>query len=199
MTEPHHLALFDFDGTITRSDSFLHFLLRAFSVRELATLVPGALWPIAGWGLGAVAAKPAKEAITMRLFRGRTVEELERRGRNFADAHMARLLRPAAIERIGWHRARGDTIVIVTASFRYWIEPWCARQNIALLATQLEERDGRLTGRFDGENCNGEEKVRRIRERYDLARYSRVFAYGNSKGDRPMLEIAHERAYRPFE
>lgn len=198
-TEPRGLALFDFDGTLTRGDSFLHFLLRGFSPRELLRLVPGAVVPSLGWGVGLVDAKAAKESISLRLFRGITVDELLARGTRFVHGHLPRMLRPRGLQRVQWHRERGHRVVVVTASFRYWIEPWCATEGIELIATQLEEQRGVLTGRFDGINCNGDEKVRRVRAAYDLGVYPRIWAYGNSRGDRPMLALAHEPAYRPFE
>lgn len=200
MSSPEHegLALFDFDGTLTQGDSFLHFLLRGFSARELLRLVPGAILPSLGWGVGLLEATPAKEAITQRLFRGLAAEALLGRGREFTEHHLPRLLRPRGLERVRWHQHRGHRVVVVTASFRYWIEPWCRDHGLDLVATKLEEVAGLLTGRFDGPNCNGEEKVRRVRAAYELGTYRRIWAYGNSSGDRPMLALAHEPAYRPF-
>ena len=193
------LALFDFDGTLTTADSFFHFLLKEHGVVELARFVPWALPKLLGWGLGVVDAKRAKEALAAGLYRGRSVESVEAMGEHFAHAHLPALLRPRAMERVAWHAARGHRVAVVTASFRYWIEPWARAQGLDLVATRLQERDGVLTGRFDGPNCNGHEKVRRVRERYDLRAYERIWAYGNTAGDRPMMATAHEAQFRPFE
>lgn len=193
------LALFDFDGTITTSDSFLHFLLREHGVLELSRFVPWALPKVVGWGLGLVEARVAKEALTAGLYRGRAVEAVEAMGEHFACVHLPALLRPRALQRLDWHAARGHEVAIVTASFRYWIEPWTRARGFHLVATRLQERGGLLTGRFDGLNCNGREKVRRVRESLDLRRYARIWAYGNTSGDRAMLAAADEAHYRPFE
>ena len=64
------------------------------------------------------------------------------------------------------------------------------------ICATLEERGGRLTGRYLGGDCSGREKVRRIRRRYDLGRYDTVYAYGDSGEDREMLELAHRKYYR---
>jgi len=64
------------------------------------------------------------------------------------------------------------------------------------VATRLEvAADGKLTGRYEGRNCRGAEKARRLREWIDESvgsPESRVFvwAYGNSAGDREMLRDA---------
>jgi phosphoserine phosphatase len=39
----------------------------------------------------------------------------------------------------------------------------------------------KITGNFFGENCYGEEKLKRIRLSYDLSNYE-VHAYGDTKG-----------------
>jgi phosphoserine phosphatase len=58
--------------------------------------------------------------------------------------------------------------------------------------------NGRFAGRYDGSNCHGIEKVRRIRECFDLNEFDRVYAYGDTPGDRPMLTLADEAFYKPF-
>ena len=51
---------------------------------------------------------------------------------------------------------------------------------------------GRLTGRYDGGNCRGEEKIRRLRLWMADAGWGggRLWAYGNSRGDLRMLRAA---------
>jgi len=42
----------------------------------------------------------------------------------------------------------------------------------------------------------GEEKVRRVRERFDLRDYVRLHAHGDTSEDRALPSPAHERWYR---
>ena len=56
----------------------------------------------------------------------------------------------------------------------------------------------KVTGRLEGRNCHGEEKVRRLREHYNLASMEYIYAYGDSEGDRPLQAVAHEFHYRSF-
>ena len=53
-----------------------------------------------------------------------------------------------------------------------------------------------LTGRYSRGECSAADKVIRLRERYDLARYPVIYAYGDTDEDREMLDIAHEKYYR---
>ena len=43
---------------------------------------------------------------------------------------------------------------------------------------------------FESPNCKGEEKVRRIRQEFGDISGLYVTAYGDSEGDRPMLDLA---------
>jgi phosphoserine phosphatase len=67
---------------------------------------------------------------------------------------------------------------------------------VALLASSLEQHGGRLTGRYHGPQCASEEKARRVREDYDLSTFARVYAYGDTVEDLPMLALADEAVYR---
>jgi len=62
---------------------------------------------------------------------------------------------------------------------------WCREQGLDLLGTRLQVVDGQLTGRIDGENCRGPEKVRRIYSKYNSDDYAKIYAYGDTEGDRP--------------
>jgi phosphoserine phosphatase len=69
---------------------------------------------------------------------------------------------------------------------------------VKLIATKLVVKDGLLTGKIYGNNCYGEEKVRRINEKYPPAEYEWLAAYGDSSGDKAMLAKANTSFYKPF-
>jgi phosphatidylglycerophosphatase C len=121
---------------------------------------------------------------------------MHRLGAEYAGSVLPAKVRPSALERIAWHQARGDQVVIVSASLDLYLAPWSASRGLDCICSTLEERGGRLSGRYVGGDCAGREKVRRIRGRYDLGRYDTVYAYGDSGEDREMLELAHKKFYR---
>jgi HAD superfamily hydrolase (TIGR01490 family) len=192
------LALFDFDGTLSHRDSLLDFL--HYSVGGAALLRGGLILSptLFSHVLGRVANQPAKERVLTHFLAGRTRVELERLGARYALERLPGILRPRALERLEWHRRAGHTIAVVTASVDIWLRPWSDALGLDLLASTLEYVEGRATGRLDGANCHGEEKVRRIREGYALDRFNRIHAYGDTGGDRPMLALADEAHWRPF-
>jgi len=105
------------------------------------------------------------------------------------------LLRDEAMRRITWHRARGDRIVVVSGNFELAIAPWCAANGLELVASNLEARDGVLTGRYQGAQCVSRQKCRRVRAQFDLDAFARIHAYGDTPEDLDLLALAHERTY----
>jgi len=67
-----------------------------------------------------------------------------------------------------------------------------------LLGTELAYDDqGRVTGAFLGPNCRGPEKVARLQAEFGPD-VRLTAAYGDTSGDREMLQIADEAGYRVF-
>lgn len=192
------LALFDFDGTITRRDTFLEFIrytkgpmafAAGFAVLSPA-LVAMKLKLIPNWR--------AKEMTLAYFFGGMDAGEFNARCDAFSDVCMDGLVRPAALRRMEWHKSEGHDIYIVSASAENWLRKWCLKQDVGLLATRLIVRDGRITGKLSGANCHGEEKVSRIREHIPLGDYQEIWAYGDSSGDKQMLALTKNASYKPF-
>ena len=102
------------------------------------------------------------------------------------------------MNKIKEHQNNNDVVVVVSASAENWISGWCQQNNINYLATRLEIINGNLSGKLSGPNCNGEEKVNRIKANYTLSDYSTIYCYGDTNGDKPMLQLATFTAYRPF-
>jgi phosphatidylglycerophosphatase C len=109
----------------------------------------------------------------------------------FADHVVAHRLRREVQDRVGWHRSEGHELVLVSASPELYVTPIGRRLGFdTVLATRLEVgADGILTGRLQGANCRGPEKVVRLRE-WRGEGVSIDYAYGDSVGDREMLDLA---------
>ncbi len=140
----------------------------------------------------------AKQLLLSCFFKGMDEQEFKRTAKEFSLTQTDLMVRPEAIKKIKWHKERGDRVVVVSASVDCWVKPWCDRHGLELIATKLEFGQNRLTGKFATPNCYGPEKVRRIKEKFDLADFDEVYAYGDSRGDHDMLKIAHIKFYKPF-
>ncbi len=191
-----NLALFDFDGTITSTDTWTPFMRLAVPrTRVLASVAP--LLPVViGYRMGLVSASAARQASMRAGFRGADAAEVRRLGAQYAKATIPGTLRQPALARVEWHKSEGDQVVVVSGSLNVYLRPWCESQGVECICTTLEELDGQLTGRLVDGDCSGAEKALRIRRRYNLARYTVIYAYGDTAEDREMLDLAHKKYYR---
>ncbi len=190
------LILFDFDGTITRRDTLLAYIL--YSHGWLRTLLGFVLLSpyLAGWKLRFIHNQSAKEKVLQYFFGGERFESFNERCLAFSREELPRLVRRDAMSLIKQYQKEGARIVVVSASPENWVEPWCKAMRVECLATRLEARHGVLTGKINGQNCYGIEKATRIKAQIHLDHYAPIVAYGDSRGDKEMLALAHEPHYR---
>jgi phosphatidylglycerophosphatase C len=192
------IAFFDFDGTITHKDTLLEFIrFSKGTVSFMMGFLVCSPW-IAAWKLGIISNQAAKEKVLWFFFNGTKQEIFETLSYSFATQHLPLLPRQKALEEILLLQQQGFITVIVSASPRNWIEPQAAQLNMQLIATELELKDGLITGKISGKNCHGEEKVRRIKQQYNLSTFDTIYAYGDSSGDKPMLALATKAFMKPF-
>jgi HAD superfamily hydrolase (TIGR01490 family) len=193
------VAVFDFDGTITRRDSTVAFCLAAVPAWRLAPAVAARVPQLVGYRLGMVPRTRLKEALMAGFFRGVEEDDLRDRAARWAIHELPRMVRPAALARVRWHMSQGHRVILASASLEIFLVPWARAVGVRdVLATRLEVHDGRLTGRLAGPNCWGEEKVARLRALLGSLDAVELHAYGDSRGDQELLAAAQHAAYRPF-
>jgi phosphoserine phosphatase len=78
------------------------------------------------------------------------------------------------------------------------LQPLADRLGVELLATELRRDDGRWQPVLAGANCKGPEKVRRLEAHLGTLVGLELEAYGDSRGDRELLEVATVPHYRSF-
>ncbi|MGM0582470.1 MAG: HAD-IB family hydrolase [Bacteroidota bacterium] len=192
------LALFDFDGTLTKRDTLLDFIIYTSG---LPRTILGAiiLSPfLISYKLGLYNNSKAKEKVISYFFKGWAAEEFSVAGANYATKRLPKTLKSSAKEKIKYHLDSGHEVAVVSASIEDWIIEWTNELDIKLIATQLEKKEGIVTGEFETKNCYGPEKVKRIKEKFNIEEYDCIYAYGDTEGDQPMLELADKAYYKPF-
>jgi len=192
------IAFFDFDGTITTKDTLLEFIkFSKGSFRFYLGFIINAPYLLA-FKLGIITNQSAKEKILRFFFHDTPAGAFKKHCEDFSRSVLPKLIRPKAVDEIYKLKQNNIIIAVVSASPENWIEAWAKSLGLELIASRLEVSAGKLTGKILGKNCHGNEKVSRIREAYDLTDYFIVAAYGDTSGDKPMLELAKEAHYKPF-
>jgi len=185
------VAAFDFDGTITTSDSLRDFVRYTVGNVRFTAGALRALPALVGMRLGKSDRAIAKAAFLIATIGGMKRGELEHIARQYATCGLPRLVRPEMVARIQEHKRRGHRLVLVSASPSLYLKHWAADIGFdAVLATELEIKDDRFSGRLASPNCWGPEKVRRLQAWFGDDLPSALFAYGDSRGDQEMLALA---------
>lgn len=197
------LWLFDFDGTVTTTDTLLafiryacgtvHFLAGFALFSPLLVLMKLHLYPN----------YRAKQRLFAWFFKGMADADFDARCRAFA-ADSKHLLRPETVRFMRRCMNNGGQLCIVSASIDNWVRPFFrdiaggTQHPLIVIGTQIEIKDGVLTGRFLTDNCYGAEKVRRVETLFPDRNDYYITAFGDSRGDKELLDYADERHYRPF-
>ncbi|MEO8812158.1 MAG: HAD-IB family hydrolase [Caulobacteraceae bacterium] len=192
------LVAFDFDGTLTVRDSFRAFLAwragpAGYGAR-LARIAPDAAGYILHRDRGRL-----KAAMVRAFLAGVPRDRMAAEAGDFAKTSAAGLFRRDALLRWTEWRERGALVVIVSASPDILLAPFAdALGAERLIATRLEfDARDRATGRLDGANCRGAEKVARLREAFG-PHVRLAAAYGDSSGDTEMLALADDPGMKVF-
>lgn len=170
------MNIYDFDETIYDSDStkdFYFYCLKRYPAILLT--VPYMAWGFFLYVIGAVEKTRAKEIMYRFLHHIPDIDaELER----FWDIN-ERKIKP-------WYRERQrEDDIIISASPEFLLSPICNRLGIKyLMASRVDKK----TGKYTGENCWGEEKVKRLYEVFPDSKCEEF--YSDSLSDTPLAKIA---------
>lgn len=193
-----NLALFDFDGTITTKDSLADFIKFAIGKPKyfLGLLVLSPM--LITYKLKFIKNSRAKEIFLAYFFKNWNVTKFQEFAEDYSKNEIHKIIRPLALEKILWHKEQGDRVVLVSASIECWLKAWSNEYNLELLSTRLETQNDHLTGRFSTPNCYGKEKVIRVKKILNIKDYDVIYTYGDSAGDKELLNLAHKKFYKPF-
>ena len=193
-----NIAFFDFDGTITTKDTMLEFAKYKYgSVGYWFGMCIIFPWLIA-MKIGLVSNTTAKEKFLSYFFGNKTVEEFTNDCILFTADVLPQLIKEEALIEIKKHKKNNAHIVVVSASAENWVAPWCIQNGIEYICSKLEIKEQKITGKLLRKNCNGIEKVSRIKEKFDTANYDNIYCYGDSDGDKQMLQLATHPYFRTF-
>lgn len=192
------IAVYDLDGTIARSDTFVPFLL-GFLAKNPSRIFRCILLPfhvLAFW-IGLRGNSWAKQKFLTAICGGASRKALADYSADFAALVVKTGLLPGAVASIEQHRARGDRLILITASLDLYVD--AIARHLAfddVIASKVAWRmagdlGATLNGRLDGENCYSANKVERLKavlssDKSDM----QIVAYSDHSSDLPLLAFA---------
>lgn len=171
---------YDFDKTIYNGDCTLDFYIFCISRKKRCLLdLPNAVIYFFLYVIGIVSKTRFKEAFYQFLKRLDHVEMF-----------VAEFALQATSKISAWYSVKHQsTDVIISASPEFLVSSICKEIGITnVIASRVDIR----TGRYEGENCRGYEKVRRFQTEYPQTKLEEF--YSDSITDLPMAEIS-QKAY----
>ena len=199
-TSTADVAAFDFDGTLTRRDTLLPYLWRGLGwPRFLWALVLSAPW-LAAFALRLMSNHRAKARLLQVTLGGRSETDIAQWTAGFVNRYLPADWDPEMLARLRQHQQLGHCCVIVSASPGIYLHDAGSALGVhGVICTELEARDGALTGRMGTPNCHGQEKVRRLQAWLAQRGFPKtvvLHAYGDSSGDVPLLNLADYAHYQ---
>lgn len=187
------VAAFDFDGTITTRDTLVSFLYHIAGpwlwLKNMIQLLPFILIYLCGL----TSRQQTKERVLGKFLDNTPVEQLKAWGESFASSPaLQALIKPIAMERLLWHKKQGHRCVLISASIEPYLIPWAKKAGFDdVIASKLQTlSQGTVSGKLQGKNCWGPEKMHRLEEQIGPRENYILYAYGDSKGDRELLAAA---------
>lgn len=174
--KPQHVNLYDFDHTIYRGDASLDFIL--FELKRqplLAKYLPFQIVSALLFKAGKKTRKQFKESAFVFL---KDIKNIDVEVTKFWELHSHKIEK--------WYQAKNkNTDIIISASPDFLLKPITDKLNVgALIATIMDKK----TGKISGENCRGEEKVKRLNQHNKNLSVNEC--YSDSISDLPMLKLS---------
>ena len=187
------LAIFDFDDTFVRGDSFKSFCwfaLRRNGIRLHRLWLFG--FDALMYLVGCLDAGSFKGSCVKIFLVHNDKATLKALANEFVDRVLRKKVYSTALDRLCWHKQQNHTVVFLSASPDVYLTELQSRFGVdRLICTKFISRDGEFTGEIYSANCKGEEKRRRLMAEYSAGEidWDQSYGYGNSVEDVPFLEI----------
>lgn len=174
--EVMHMNVYDWDNTIYRGDSTFGFVRWLYIHRPKTLLsIPRTAFFGLLYGVKAIKKLTFKENLYhMFTF----VDDMDEAVEEFTSSHMDHIK--------DWYRqAQKDDDLVISASPEFLIRSFCEKTGIdTCMASEVDIN----TGKYNGLNCHGKEKVRRFNELYGTKEIEKF--YSDSLTDSPLAEIS---------
>ena len=171
--------LYDFDKTIYNGDSSIDFfrysLIKKWSIIKY---IPKDIIAIMEYKSKKISKKEMKEIFFSFL---KEIDDIDTHIESFWHKYKRKLKKWYLLQ-------KHNHDIIITASPDFLIEPIGQYLKVKdVIATKVNKK----TGKFTSNNCYGEEKVKRLNEKYAKIKVNK--AYSDSLSDMPMLKLAENR------
>jgi phosphatidylglycerophosphatase C len=197
MNQPHQsnprIVLFDLDGTITRYDTYVRFLLFVIYRLPLKLLqLPPLAIDVLRHKFGTQTNSWLKKRFLSAILAGKDRNTINSLARSFSQRVVMTGIHSDAMACLKQHQKKGDELVLISASLDIYVKPlgeMLGFKNIICTRTCWE--NDLLKNSLDGGNCYGDIKIKRIKQWLEERTDNRIIAaYSDHESDFPLLKLA---------
>lgn len=183
--------IFDFDNTVILGEGQLKLVIYLFKKRKITLLylIKVVLWFVL-YRLGIAGNPRGIMEYAFRYVIDKTEEEIDNELEPFMDELVSRHLYRPVFDEMMDASSGGNVVLLASNSASPIIKNFAKRFGITnYFATKLEIKDGRYTGRIDGNIMYGDEKLKSVQS-FIAGSYS--VAYSDNQSDIPLLSAVNE-------
>lgn len=190
------VAYFDFDGTLSKFDTFFLGLISVVGLKKMIVNLHKLIIVLINYYVKKLSKAQAKEEIVTILLKDMDKTELESIVFSKVVPRLDKIIINNVLQKLEYHIEHGHTVILVSANLSIFLASWAKLHKItSVIATEIEvDANCKITGKLKSENCYGEQKVERIKNYLikNNLNFKYSYAYGNSEGDYQMLNYANE-------
>jgi len=187
------IVVFDLDGTITRYDTYVRFLLFVIYRSPLKLFrLPALAIDILRHKLGKQTNTWLKIRFLNAILAGKNRDSINSLATSFSQRVAINGVYSDAIECVRQYQNKGNELVLLSASLDIYVEPLGEILGFKhIICTRTCWENDVLGNNLDGENCYGDVKIERMKQWLTKRTDDRILAaYGDHESDFPLLKIA---------
>ena len=188
------LAIFDIDYTITRKETLMEFFKYIVSkdIKNIKFL-PRALYSGLMYSIKVYDERRVKECF-LKFIDNIDEKDLAKLTKSFYDERLSSILYKDAVDMIKKLKNEGYMVILISASPEFYIKEFYAIKEVDLIiGTKFAFEGGKFVRKMDGNNCKGEEKVKRLnevlKEKNIKADFKNSYMFSDSLSDKPLLDL----------
>jgi HAD superfamily hydrolase (TIGR01490 family) len=188
------LAIFDIDYTITKKETLMELFKYAIKKdKKNLRFLPRAIYCGIMYAIGIYDERKVKETF-LRFIDGIKEEELAELVKEFYDERLKNILYDDALKMMKKLKNEGYDIYLISASPEFYVNEFYNIKEVdKVIGTKFGFENGTFVRKMVGNNCKGEEKVRRLNEILKDEKievdFKESHMFSDSLSDKPLLDL----------
>lgn len=188
------IAIFDIDYTITKKETLMELFKYSIKIdKKNIRFLPRAIFCGSMYMLKLYDERKVKEKF-LKFIDGIKEKDLAKLVKEFYNYKLKAILYEDALNMIKKLKSEGYDIYLISASPEFYVNEFYNIKEVdKVIGTRFNFKDGIFMRKMDGENCKGEEKVRRLKEFLKKEKievdFGESYMFSDSLSDKPLLDL----------